>query len=196
MLSQLVEAQKTPDVTLRGVAMLDPATSVDEIMRLSDAGIVGMRLNLIGGGARDFDVAPWDGLLRQIDKAGWHVEVHCEGAFLPPLLEVLLSRCEKVVVDHFGLPNANAPLDCSGLSAITNAPAGRVFVKISAPYRVFPALPVADAAHRSAPILNRLIESIGEDQLVWGSDWPWTRFEDRHSYGAALGWFEECTPDR
>jgi len=190
LLTQLTAAAVMPDLIVRGVATLDPRTSVNEITDLSNAGIVGIRLNLVGGSARNFDIEPLDTLLRNIDAVGWHVELHCEGPLLAPLLESLLRRCRTVVVDHLGLPDCKAPLECTGLSAILAAPIGRVFVKASAPYRVFATLTVREAALCCAPIIDRLANGIGSDHLVWGSDWPWTRFENQHSFSDTLGWFD------
>lgn len=186
-----LEAGKAMDaLTLRGIVMLDPGASAEHIADLSSQGIIGMRLNLVGGAARDFDIAPWDGVLRRIDAAGWHVELHCEGVLLPPLIDALLARCRTVVVDHFGLPGSAEPAECSGYRAIADAPTGRVMVKASAPYRVFPKLSFDDAAARCRPILDNLSEALGPECLIVGSDWPWTRFENRHRYADAIAWFD------
>ena len=195
LLSQLLAATAIPNMTVRGVATLDPDTSKEEISELSNAGIVGLRLNLIGGSARVFDIEPLDKLLRRIDAFGWHVELHCEGALLAPILGSLLKRCRAIVVDHLGLPDGNAPLECTGLSAILAAPLGRVYVKASAPYRVFSQVAGDEAALRCAPVVDRLVNGIGNRHLVWGSDWPWTRFENLHSYTDTLAWFQ-CAEDR
>jgi len=42
--------------------------------------------------------------------------------------------------------------------------AGRAWVKVSAPYRLFGADPL--------PYLRALLEAGGPERLVWGSDWP------------------------
>lgn len=176
----------------RGVVMLDPDTSAAEIAELTTRGVIGMRLNLVGGFAQGFDVALWDGLLRRIDDAGWHVELHCEGPMLPPVLEALLGRCRTVVIDHLGLPDAAAPLDCVGHRAIIGAQARRVMVKVSGPYRVFPQISSQEAEVRCRPILDSLSDALGTESLIAGSDWPWTRFEGRHRYADTLAWFGQA----
>ena len=191
LVNSLRTARRHGALTFRGVVMLDPAMSHDQIARLSAEGIVGMRLNLVGGAARGFDIDPWDGLLRRIDAAGWHIEIHCEGPFLPPLLKELLARCETVVVDHFGLPDQTAPLRCPGHRALFEAPPGRVVVKASAPYRVFPHVPTARAIERCSSILASFSNHFDPGQLAWGSDWPWTRFEARHTYEELIRWYSQ-----
>lgn len=184
----LVEAAAYDGMTFRGVAVLDPASPPD-LDRLCEIGMIGIRLNVIGEpDERLKSLDRWDGLLRRIDRLGWHVELHCEGERLPPLLTWVLGRSASVVVDHFGLPDAGSPSDCPGQRAILDAPRGRVMVKASAPYRVFPSLTTAEAAERCSAILQRFHDHLGSGQLLWGSDWPWTRFERAHSFDELLIW--------
>lgn len=176
-------------VILRGVAVLPPTASFDEVARMDEAGIIGLRFNLFGVGTLDasyFD--PWKPLLNRVSDMGWHVELHCEGHALVGLLPMLLDRAERVVVDHFGLPDPADPMTCPGQSALLSAPAHRVFVKTSAPFRVFRGHNSDKAAGLCIPILRRLLDRLGPDHLLWGSDWPWTQFEDRHTFGSAAGW--------
>ncbi len=187
LLSALSAAESTHDLTFRGVVMLDPAASPMEIADLSTQGVIGMRLNLVGGAARDFDVAAWDRVLRRIDAAGWHVELHCEGPLLRPILGALLLRCKTVVVDHFGLPDASASAD----ELFRALPSDRVMVKVSAPYRVFPTASSREAAILCLPIVERIARELGPQNLIWGSDWPWTRFEGRHAYSDTIDWFNQ-----
>lgn len=179
------------DLTFRGVVMLDPGATIEEIHALTKTGITGLRLNLVDGGVQEFDIDLWDGLLRRIDADGWHVELHCEGALLPPLLKALLARCATVAIDHFGLPDPSAPLDCPGHRAIVRAPPERVVIKTSAPYRVFPGVDSDMAAKHCNALYRNLFDHLGPSQLIWGSDWPWTRYERRHVYLRCLEWSRE-----
>ncbi|GMG83129.1 amidohydrolase family protein [Paralimibaculum aggregatum] len=190
LLAALREAEAWEDLALRGVVVLDPADPgwPQALAEADAAGVVGMRLNLVGRPADAAALAPWEPLLAAVSARGWHVELHCEGARLAPVLEALLTRCETVVVDHFGLPSDAAGAACPGHRAILAAPRGRVFVKVSAPYRVFPRLASAEAARACRTVFGRLAGALGPEQLLWGSDWPWTQFEGRHDYAASLGW--------
>ena len=184
----LFEAATYEGMTFRGVAVLDP-DRLPNLGRLKEAGFIGVRLNVVGEQGRAFEkLTLSDDLLRRIDRMGWHLELHCEGAYLAPLLAGALDRCATVVVDHFGLPEAGSRSDCPGQKAILAAPRGRVFVKASAPYRVFPDMTSKAAADHCLAILKRLHDHLGPDQLLWGSDWPWTRFEAAHSYSDLMAW--------
>lgn len=184
----LAEAAAYDGMTFRGVAVLDPRRPPD-LDRLKEAGFIGVRLNVVGEASQTFEsLDQWDDLLRLIDRIGWHVELHCEGPRLAPLLTKALDRCATVVIDHFGLPEAKSPSDCPGQKAILTAPKGRVLVKASAPYRVFPNMASMAAANNCLPFFKRLYDHLGPDQLLWGSDWPWTRFESAHHYGDVITW--------
>ncbi len=177
---------------MRGVVVLDPLdTTLSKYMfaEMSDAGIIGLRLNVVGlpdQFVQDLDI--WNTVLKYADAAGWHVEVHCEGRRLAPLLNGLLKRCSHIVVDHFGLPDPKCAMRCEGQSAIFCAPEGRVFIKTSAPYRVFPEYQPDKAAELCKPLFKRLLNELGPDQLLWGSDWPWTQFEAEYNFKQAAAW--------
>ena len=42
--------------------------------------------------------------------------------------------------------------------------------------------PPADSSDPAA-LARRWIDTVGEERLVWGSDWPWTRHESENDYG-------------
>ncbi|MDB2323778.1 amidohydrolase family protein [Planktomarina temperata] len=193
LLQALASANAIDGLSFKGVVVLEPTgASVDlaALNELTKQGIIGLRLNLVGKPDSQLDLGPWDALLRMIDSLGWHVEIHCEGTRLQSVLDGLLTRCERVVVDHFGLPCPKELMKCASQQAILGAQNGRVFVKASAPYRVLPTIPTADAVQTCTPVFKRLIESLGPKQILWGSDWPWTRFENGQTFRQTLDWQE------
>lgn len=182
-------ARDDADLTFRGAVMLDPATPPGAMADLAGAGIVGTRLNLVGGGTLpDLTQRLWRDHFAAVNALGWHVELHLESPRLAPVLAALLDACDHVVVDHFGRPDPVRGLGCPGIRALLAAPPDRVSVKISAPYRTFPSLAPDAAAAYCMPFAAALADHFGSDRLVWGSDWPWTQFENRHSYAQAAAW--------
>lgn len=173
---------------LRGVCVLSPSSDSREIRSMADLGVVGARLNLLDQSAPDLQSAAWRNFLSALDAAGWHLEICAEGGRLPEILAATLANCRSVVVDHFGLPDPAAPLKCRGFQAILRAHPDQLRVKISAPYRVFPGLPVDRAADRCAELSRILRDRLGARRLIWGSDWPWTRHESGMTYAATLQW--------
>ncbi len=189
LLSVLASARRTlPNLWLRGVVVLDPATTEEEMWTLKDAGIVGIRLNYLSRHLPDLDSLLWSTYLDRVQKVGWHVEVHVEGPRLTAILDRLTTSNHNVIIDHFGLPTADSPTECSGFQSLINNRNSGVHVKISAPYRVFPQLPSDLAAKKCSRLAHILLDTIGPERLIWGSDWPWTKYETAHSYVTCLKW--------
>lgn len=173
---------------LRGVCVLPPTASPRKIREMARVGVIGVRINLLERAAPDLRSAMWRRFLSAVDAAGWHLEICAEGGRLPEILTAGVTRCRSVVVDHFGLPDPAAPLKCRGFRAILRARPEQLRIKLSAPYRVFPGLPVERAADRCAELSRILRDRFGSRRLIWGSDWPWTRHESGMTYAAALRW--------
>ncbi len=163
---------------LRGVAVLDPATPGSGIEALLVAGVTGIRLNLLGTdleqslGEKQLD------LVSRCADRGMSVELHDVCERLPGVLGKILPRSSRIVVDHFGRPDVHA----GGIEAPAfrqlMALGGRheIYVKISAPYRS-PGLQARET-------FAALLDALGVDRLLWGSDWPWTQHEREIDYAA------------
>jgi predicted TIM-barrel fold metal-dependent hydrolase len=97
----------------------------------------------------------------------------------PDLLEAVLSVTDKVsglriILDH--LPSMFARLDANGRAAVERtlrelAKRRQVFVKLSQVLRLVEGKASTDQALYK-PTLDYLFEIFGEDQVVFGSDWP------------------------
>lgn len=166
MLSVLAQAPER----LRGIAVLEHTTPEAELHQLATAGVVGVRLNLLGRGDPDLGTGAWRRHLAAIRTLGWQVEVQCEAARLPRLLPALLDADLPIVIDHFGRPDAAAGISDAGFRfLLRTATSERVHVKLSGAYRIGDTL-----ADRLAPVLRG---AFGPSRLLWGSDWPHTQYE-------------------
>ncbi|WP_373824604.1 amidohydrolase family protein, partial [Achromobacter insuavis] len=103
--SHLVQALRAAPTRLRGVAVVDPAIDDAGLQALAAAGVVGIRLNLIGLALPDPCTPAWQSLLARVNALGWHVEVHVQAARLADIMPALLQAGCRVVVDHFGRPD-------------------------------------------------------------------------------------------
>jgi predicted TIM-barrel fold metal-dependent hydrolase len=173
---------------LRGVVVVTPEVSDRELDVMAAAGVVGIRLNLIGledpaEVARHCDRV----LLRRIAARGWHVEIHATGAVFAAALDRALSSDAPVAVDHFGRPDPHVGAEDPGFRALLGlASHPQLWVKLSGPYRF---------AQDPGPFAAALFEAFGGERLLWGSDWPWTQHEAGHDYAACLRWLEGWVPD-
>jgi predicted TIM-barrel fold metal-dependent hydrolase len=154
----------------RGVAVIDDATSEQELKDMHAAGIRGVRVNLESYGESDPAVAG-----RHLKKAaervaplGWHVQTFTNLSILAALHDTILALPTTLVVDHFGRPKAALGPDQPGfVELLALLRSGKVYVKISAPYRISQQPLYPDAA----PIARAMIDA-NPDRIVWGTDWP------------------------
>ena len=178
---------------LRGIAVVDPAISDDELSALEGDGVVGIRLNVDGMSMPDLAHGRWPRLLDGVQRRGWQVEVHCDGRELPRLIAPLVDAGVNVVVDHFGRPDDELGVDDPGFRhLLAQARTSRVWVKLSGAYRNGSDGRGLATAPKAAAML---MESFGRDRLVWGSDWPHTRHESREDISTILREFERWIPD-
>jgi predicted TIM-barrel fold metal-dependent hydrolase len=180
--------RKHPD-RLRGVVTVDPGFSRTDLVAMDRVGVVGIRHNLFRKTALpDFGVPDWRRLHERVAELGWHIELYAEAEKLDRLLPLLLETPCNIVIAHFGSPSRDLGLDDPGFRRTLDAlEAGRAYVKLSAPYRLFGADPV--------PYARALLAAGGPERLVWGSDWPWVSFEAGRSYRGELDGLGFCIPD-
>lgn len=173
---------------LKGIAVIAPAIEEAELDRLSARGVVGIRLNLVGRDLPDLAGAEWKQLLASLSRRGWQVEVQDEAKRLGEVLPRLVDSGVNVVVDHFGRPDPKLGIEDPGFKyLLTLGPTRRVWVKISAPYRL------SDEIARAAVPLVK--DAFGIERLLWGSDWPHTQHEKEVSYGDMLARLESWLPN-
>jgi predicted TIM-barrel fold metal-dependent hydrolase len=162
----------------RGVAVLPPQVSDDELDDLDDRGVRGLRINVATAGGASLDVVRGDieAAARLCERHGWHVQIFVDARMLEALSQTLLNLPVAAVVDHFGLLAPDATGDA--LRPLVHLlQSGRVWAKISGAYRI------AEDPNdpRIGPLARTLCEA-NPERIVWGSDWPHTpRHDTRHS---------------
>jgi predicted TIM-barrel fold metal-dependent hydrolase len=184
--------RRAPD-RLRGIAVVDPTLSSEELARLGADGIVGIRLNLVGVSIPDFQSALWQKFLARLVGLDWLVEVHREARDLPLIIGPLLAAGLKVVVDHFGRPDPKLGVDDPGFRYLLDRGGSRrLWVKLSGAYRNGSGGRGEQVALAAVPLLRG---ALGLDHLIWGSDWPHTQFEKVASYGSARAALDRWLPN-
>jgi len=176
---------------LRGVAVVEPSTPMDELLRLNDAGVVGVRLNLIGRPLPELQTPIWQSHLEMLARLEWQVEVQCKAAEHAILAPQILTAGVNLVIDHFGLPDPSLGVgDPAFRKLLSLGETGRLWVKLSAAYRLGPN---GDAIARQAyPLLK---QALGLHRLLWGSDWPHTQNESTQSFAANLSFLDKIAED-
>jgi predicted TIM-barrel fold metal-dependent hydrolase len=175
---------------LRGVFILDASTSREQLRQLKSESVVGIRLNLF---QTDLAVTLSDahlGLIERCSLEGLSVGLHDDAARLIGILDRIAGRASRLVVDHFGRPESLAlGQDDPGYDRLLERlVVNNSYVKISAPYRS-PAMN-PDRAYA------KLKQTLGEDKLLWASDWPWTQNEESLTYAQWANSFPQTENNR
>jgi predicted TIM-barrel fold metal-dependent hydrolase len=154
------------------VAVVAENVKHSELEELHRQGIRGVRLNVETGGTSDPQV-----LITQLRRAAdavaplkWHVQIYTNLAMITALRDVIPTLPAPVVFDHFGSLKANRGLQQPGLPLLLDLmKSGKVYVKLSAQYRISELPGYTDAA----AVVEAMV-SANPDRVLWGSDWPHT----------------------
>ncbi|OIN53412.1 amidohydrolase family protein [Pseudomonas costantinii] len=191
--SYLLAALTQAPTQLRGVVVVERDVSVDRLQAMARLGVVGVRLNLVGQPLPDFAEHGWRVFFQRIAELGWHVELHREVQDLPHLVRQMMPFGVKLVIDHFGRPDARQGVEQPAFVELLELGAsGLVWLKVSGIYRLA-GTPSQNLAF-AREVMPLLEQSFGLHRLVWGSDWPHTQHEGHIDYASvveqrqALGW--------
>lgn len=160
-----------PDA-LRGVAVVDLDISDAEIEVLHDAGVRGLRCNIV-------DLAEAKGqlplgmlktLADRVAHLGWHFEFLMHVNEFPNLSSILHDFPVEIVIGHFGYVPSQLGVNDAGFQNLCGLMReGRAWVKWTGAYRISAEQtpPYADVN----PFADALL-SANPDRIVWGTDWP------------------------
>lgn len=167
--SLLVDALRSGEFALRGIAVVDDDIDDAQLEALNEAGVRGVRLNLRKGSSSPADIAPR--FAARVAPLGWHLQFRIRPEDFTTARPMIEALPVDVVIDHFGAVPVDEGVDGPSFRVILDLmKTGRCWVKLSAPMRMsglaYPyddVLPFVDALVNAAP-----------DRLVWGTDWPHT----------------------
>ena len=166
----LVDALETAGDLARGVAVVSPDVTDDELRAMDAAGVRAVRFNFV---KRLVDATPkevFTGIAERIAKLGWHIVVYFEAPDLEELIPFLESLPTVIVVDHMGRPDVNNGVDHPDFKRFVDLLArnDNIWTKVSCPERLTVAGPPYDDV---VPFARHLVEAF-PDRVLWGTDWP------------------------
>jgi 2-pyrone-4,6-dicarboxylate lactonase len=180
----LVDALQSAGKLARGVATVKRDISHEELQRLHEAGVRGVRFNFV---KRLVDFTPKEELLEIADKIaplGWHIVVYFEAADLPELWDFFTHLPTTVVVDHMGRPDVSKPVDGEEFELFVKLMAEHpnIWSKLSCPERLSLTGPKALNGEQYAytdvvPFARRLMQQF-HDRVLFGTDWPHPNLKD------------------
>ena len=153
----------------RGVAVVDPAISEEELRALHEGGMRGVRFNFL---KRLVDNAPKDKFLevsRRLPR-GWHVVIYFEADILEDLRPFIDAIPVPLVIDHMGRPDVTQGPDGPDMRAFRRLLDSRpdIAFKATCPDRLDP---TGDPWNAFAEAVRPLVEDY-PDRCIWGTDWP------------------------
>ncbi len=171
MLGALRE-MNTTGIACRGIAVLQDSVTDTEIDHLHQAGVRGLRFNLVdvadtSGNAMLQQILP---LCERIARLGWHSEFLLHADDYPDFEACFEAFPTDIVLGHSGYLRHGQTVDNAGFQGMLRlAATGKCWVKLTAPYRISASgeLPFAEAGE-----FARALVDAAPERVVWGSDWP------------------------
>lgn len=173
----LLSALKQAPHRLVGVAAVDVDVEDAELIRLTAAGVKGVRMAHFeagdprcGGGFVKFSA--FQPLLQRLRDHGLHLQLFTDSRLLPDVAHQLANADIPIVIDHMGRAPAAIGPDHDGIRAMRQLlTLDQVWIKLSG---------IANISDQSPDFENvrGIHESLMDarpDRLLWGSDWPHTK---------------------
>lgn len=152
----------------RGVAVVDPTISDDELRELAALGVCGIRFNLTIDAVTT--VAMIEPLAQRIRDFGLHVELLMTAQQLLAIEDILRRLPVPVVFDHLGripLPEGVRHESFRVIQRLLDE--RRAWVKLSGAYL---RSAIGPPHYTDAGGVAKAFVNIAPDRVVWGSDWP------------------------
>lgn len=170
--SAMVDAMKTAPSRLRGVAVVAGDVGETDLRRLHEAGVRGVRVNIVDVKDRKpgtLPLAQLEALAAKVKHFGWHMEFLMHVDEFPDLDRMLGDFPVPTVYGHLGYMKTDRGTRDPGFQALLRLmQAGRAWAKLTGPYRIssqpLPHPDTNDYAHA--------LIAAAPSQVVWGSDWP------------------------
>tara|TARA_Y100001001_G_scaffold158874_1_gene178980 strand:+ start:932 stop:1804 length:873 start_codon:yes stop_codon:yes gene_type:complete len=166
----LIDALETAGELARGVAVVDPAITEDELKAMDKAGVRAVRFNFV---KRLVDTTPREvfvSIAEKIKPLGWHIVVYFEAPDLEDLAPFLNELNTTIVVDHMGRPDVVKGVDHPDFQRFIDLMKNndKIWTKVSCPERLTQTPPdYSDVV----PFARKLVETF-PDRVLWGTDWP------------------------
>lgn len=175
---------------LRGIAVIPADLPEPELLRLKEAGVVGLRLNTTtGGGVGVADLDRYDALCAEL---GWHLQFLVEPGQLLPLAARVAKLRVPAIFDHMGYVHAGPGMEEAAATLLAMVGDG-AWVKLSGGFRLSRAGPPYD----DTVAFTRALAAAGPDRCLWGSDWPHVSFRgEMPNPGDLLDLLASALPDR
>jgi 2-pyrone-4,6-dicarboxylate lactonase len=170
-----LDAIKNSNGQFRGVGRIDDKTPRDELQRLHDSGIRGVRFNLLDRPRGNVKLDVLDRCVENIGELGWSVDLHIDMKNLLAQEKRIRDMPVPVIIDHIARVKPAEGLEQHGFQLLLELmKLKHVWTKVSGADKIcettvdsyfglpfVEVIPYAQAVIAAAP-----------ERVIWGTDWP------------------------
>jgi len=170
-----LDAIKNSQGKFRGVGRIDDKTAKDELKRLHDGGIRGVRFNLLNRPRGNVKLDVLDRCVENIAELGWSLDLHIDMVNLIAQEKRMREMPVPLVIDHIARVKPAEGLAQAGFQLLLDLmKLKHVWVKVSGADKIcettvhsyfglpfVEVIPYAQAVIAAAP-----------ERVIWGTDWP------------------------
>ena len=173
--SATLDAIKNSQGKFRGIGRIDDKTTKDEIQRMHEGGIRGVRFNLLDRPRGNVALDVLDRCVEKVAELGWSIDLHIDMKNLIGQERRIRTMPVPVVIDHIARVKPAQGLNQPGFQLLLDLmKLEQVWVKVSGADKICNAqvhsyfglpfvevIPYAQAVIAAAP-----------ERILWGTDWP------------------------
>ncbi len=185
--SLLLEGLRAGAGRHRAVAVVDASITEHELDALAEAGVRGVRFNLVSPVGNDLAALP--ALAPRLRARGMHVQWYAAPAQLDRIRELHARYRLPCVLDHLAGFRADAARDPAAWHALEALAGMDAWIKLSAWYRQD-----AGPSWTALDPLVRELHGLFGPHCVWGSDWPHTLYLGKDAPGAPPAYADTIAP--
>jgi len=159
----------------RGVGRIDDKTTKDELQKLHDGGIRGVRFNLLDRPRGNVKLDVLDRCVERVIELGWSVDLHIDMKNLLDQEKRIRAMPVPVVIDHIARVKPSEGLQQAGFQLLLDLlRLKHVWVKVSGADKIcntqvhsYFGLPFVEVIP-----FARAVIAARPDRIIWGTDWP------------------------
>ena len=168
----MLDAMKAAGPQFRGVAVVADDVAESELNRLHEAGVRGVRVNIVDVKERKPGTLPLAALTElalKVKPFGWHMEFLMHVDEFPDLDQMLADFPVDTVYGHLGYMKTDKGVANPGFQALLRMmKANRAWCKLTGPYRIS----LQPLPHADTNTYARALIAAAPGRVIWGTDWP------------------------
>jgi predicted TIM-barrel fold metal-dependent hydrolase len=173
--SATLDAIRNANGNFRGVGRIDDKTSKDDLRRLHEGGIRGVRFNLLDRPRGNIKLDVLDRCVENVTALGWSVDLHIDTKNLLEQEKRIRNMPVPVVIDHIARVKPAEGIDQPGFQLLLDLmKLKHVWGKISGADKI---CNTRVEAYFGLPFVEvipyaRAVIAAAPERVIWGTDWP------------------------